>query len=149
MRAVSSESGEKERGGEKGEENWLVGPVHGKERKGKNGIRLRKEISFGGVERKRKRRRKMGRSGEEAERGGSAGWKGVVDSEWDGLSHVMYSIAFRAATPRIDRTNISCTVGSVYSYLPPAGLTNTGHDHLLPFDSRYSLATCRIFRLYS
>lgn len=28
-------SGEKERGGEKGEENWLVGPVHGKERKGK------------------------------------------------------------------------------------------------------------------
>lgn len=83
----------------------------------------------------------MGRSGEEAERGGSAGWKGVVDSEWDGLSHVMYSIAFRAATPRIDRTNISCTVGSVYSYLPPAGLTNTGHDHLLPFDSRYSLAT--------
>lgn len=47
MRAVSSESGEKERGGEKGEENWLVGPVHGKERKGKNGIRLRKEISFG------------------------------------------------------------------------------------------------------
>lgn len=91
----------------------------------------------------------MERSGEEAERGGSAGWKGVVDSEWDGLSHVMYSIAFRAATPRIDRTNISCTVGSVYSYLPPAGLTNTGHDHLLPFDSRYSLATCRIFRLYS
>ena len=36
MRAVSSESGEKERGGEKGEENWLVGPVHGKEGKGKN-----------------------------------------------------------------------------------------------------------------
>lgn len=40
-----------------------------------------------------------------------------------------YSIAFRAATPRIDRTNISCMVGSVYSYLPPAGLTSTGHDH--------------------
>lgn len=32
MRAVSSESGEKERGGEKGEENWLVGPMEKKER---------------------------------------------------------------------------------------------------------------------
>lgn len=61
MRAVSSESGEKERGGEKGEENWLVGPVHGKERKGKNGIRLRKEISFGGVEAEEKEEKKDGK----------------------------------------------------------------------------------------
>lgn len=60
MRAVSSESGEKERGGEKGEENWLVGPVHGKERKGKNGIRLRKEISFG-VEAEEKEEKKDGK----------------------------------------------------------------------------------------
>lgn len=54
-------SGEKERGGEKGEENWLVGPVHGKERKGKNGIKLRKEISFGGVEAEEKEEKKDGK----------------------------------------------------------------------------------------
>lgn len=35
-------SGEKERGGEKGEENWLVGPVHGKERKGKKRYQVTK-----------------------------------------------------------------------------------------------------------
>lgn len=38
----------------------LVGPVHGKERKGKNGIRLRKEISFG-VEAEEKEEKKDGK----------------------------------------------------------------------------------------
>lgn len=49
------------------------------------------------------RRRQGRRRGEEASRTGRARWKGAADSEWDRLSHVTYSIAFRAATPRIDR----------------------------------------------
>lgn len=63
-------SGEKEWGGEKEEENWLVGPVDGKERKGKNsGIGLRKEISFGGVETEEEEEKKDGRETVKKRRG--------------------------------------------------------------------------------
>lgn len=48
-------------------------------------------------------RGKGARRAEEASRTGRARRKGAADSEWDRLSHVTHSIAFRAATPRIDR----------------------------------------------
>lgn len=61
----------KEWGGEKGEENWLVGPVDGKERKGKNsgiGLRKRNILWWSGSGRGRGEER-WERSGEEAVRG--------------------------------------------------------------------------------
>ena len=129
----------------------------------KAGSRVAKSVLRRAKKKKKKRknkkkkeetRRKKDRQRRKRDEIGVGTWGGKEswNSEWDGLCHVTYSIAFRAATPRIDRTNISCMVGSVYSYLPPAGLTSTGHDHsyslLSPPESAVLRNICKFLFLF-